>query len=82
MLSMKKNMVTTIIQAVLIASMTGVLSPSIGSTLPEITPRAMLTTWVRGRIAIAIPCAAWGRRDRGKKVPQRKNIGVRKRKDG
>ncbi len=79
---MKKNTVTTIIQTVLIASMTGVLSPSIGSTLPDMTLREMFTTCVRGRTAKAVPCAAVGRPDRGKKVPQRKNIGVRKRKEG
>ena len=79
---MKKNTVTTTIQTVLIASMTGVLRPRMGSTLPEMTLREMFTTCVKGRTANAVPCAAEGRPDRGKKVPQRKNIGVRKRKEG
>ncbi len=64
------------------ASNTGVLNPRIGGTWPEIRARAMFTMWVRGRIANAAPCAIAGSPDRGKNVPHRKNMGVRKRKEG
>ena len=82
MLRTKKRRVTPIIQARLISSTTGILSPRMCSTCPEMTPRAMFTTWVKGRTDMAAPCAAVGKPDRGKKVPQRKNMGVRKRKLG
>ena len=82
MLRMKNKAVTPTIQAKLIASNTGVLKPRMGSTCPDTKPRTMLTTCVRGRTAMAAPCAAEGSLLRGKKVPQRKNIGVRKRKLG
>ena len=83
MLRIKKNTVTTIIQTVLMASTTGVLSPSMGSTLPEMTLREMFTTWVKGRTANATRLSSFRKREvSGKKVPQRKNMGVRKRKEG
>ena len=82
MLITKKNSVTPIIQTKLIAIRTGGLSPRIGSTFPEMIPRQIFTTWVKGRTAMATPCAAKGKRDKGKNVPQRKNIGVKNRKEG
>jgi len=82
MLVTKNNRVTPIIQPVLIASRATGLSPRIGSTLPEMIPRLIFTTCVKGRTAMATPCAAKGNFVKGKNVPQRKNIGVRNRKDG
>ena len=40
------------------------------------------TTCVKGKTANATPCAAKGSEVNGKKVPHKKNIGVRNRKEG
>ena len=42
----------------------------------------MFTTCVNGKTAIAAPCAAEGKDVSGKKVPHKKNIGVRNRNEG
>ncbi len=79
----KKTVTTTNQSALIVISITG-LKPKIGSTLPAVTPLAMLTTCVSGRIAIATTCAIDGREGEvsGKKVPVKKSIGVMKRNEG
>jgi len=46
------------------------------------SPLVRLTIWVKGKTAIATPCAAIGKDVKGKNVPHKKNIGVRNRNDG
>ena len=48
------------------------------------TPLVMFTMCVNGRIAIARPCTLEGNEGevKGKKVPARKSIGVKKRNEG
>ena len=81
MLRIKKNTVTIIIHERLMRISAVGFKPRVGSRCPVTTPLAKLTMWVRGK-AIAIPCAAVGKEVRGKNVPHKKNIGVRKRNDG
>lgn len=82
MLSMKKNIVTVIIQTKLTIINIWGLNPRIGSRRPEMTPLVTFTICVRGSTAIAVPCAAEGKDVSGKNVPDRKNIGVRNRNEG
>ena len=84
MLSIKKNIVTAITQIELIVTKTAGFKPRIGSGLPETAPLVMFTMCVRGKIAIAMPCMLDGNEGevRGKKVPARKSIGVKKRNEG
>ena len=82
MLTMKKKMATATTHTELMSSNIGVLNPRIGSTCPEMMPRERSTMWVSGRMDTAIPCAAVGRRERGKNVPHKKNMGVRNRNEG
>lgn len=82
MLSMKKRVVMLMSQIVLIVSSVVGFRFRIGSMWPTIVARVRLTMCVRGRIAMARLCAAVGRVVRGKKVPHRKNMGVRNRKLG
>jgi hypothetical protein len=82
MLKIKKNIVTATIQTALIAMTAAVLNPKIGSTLLATTPLVIFTAWVRGKTAKAITWAALGKEVSGKKVPLKKNIGVRKRNEG
>ncbi len=82
MLRTKKNSVTAIIQTKLTAINTVGFKPRIGSRCPVRSPLVMFTTWVRGKTAVAIPCAATGNDVNGKKVPHKKNMGVRNRNEG
>jgi hypothetical protein len=81
---MKKNIVTTIIQAKLTSINIAGLNPKIGSTCPETSPRVTFTTWVRGKTAMANTWIPLGidAEVKGKNVPHKKNIGVKKRNDG
>ena len=51
------------------------------SSLPSAEARQSSTRWVRGR-KFAIPCAQAGKLLSGKKVPEKRNIGVINRKIG
>lgn len=88
MLSIKKNIVTAITQIELIITKTAGFKPRIGSGLPETAPLVTFTMCVSGKIAIAMPCMLPCMLDgnegevRGKKVPARKSIGVKKRNEG
>ena len=84
MLIIKKKIVTAITQIELISTKTAGFKPKIGSGLPETTPLVMLTICVSGRIAIAMPCTLEGKEGevKGKKVPAKNNIGVKKRNEG
>ena len=82
MLTIKKNIVTAIIQTKLMRRSMVEFNPKIGSRCPETTPRVIFTTCVKGKMAIAAPCAAVGKDVKGKNVPLKKNIGVKKRKVG
>jgi hypothetical protein len=80
----KKNIVTAITQIELISIKIVGFNPRIGSGLPETIPLVILTMCVSGRIAIAMPWMLEGKEGevRGKKVPARKSIGVKKRNEG
>ena len=84
MVKTKKNIVTAITQTKLMITRIAGLNPRIGSGLPETTPRVMFTICVSGRIAIAMLCTVEGKEGdvRGKKVPAKKSIGVKKRNEG
>ena len=82
MLKTKKKAVTTINQTMLIESKAPVFNPRIGSTLAVTAPLVTLTICVNGKIAKANPWAAVGSEVNGKKVPHRKNIGVKNRNEG
>lgn len=82
MLKIKKNTVTAIIQTVLIAIMAPVLKPKIGSTLLATTPLVKSTACVSGKTVKATTWTADGKEVSGKKVPHKKNMGVRKRNEG
>ena len=82
MLSTKKKHVTLANQMKLNRRMVPVLKPKIGSTLPTKMARVTFMTCVRGKTAMANPCATTGREVSGKKVPHKKNMGVKKRKVG
>ena len=58
MLTMKKNIVTGIVQARAIRISVRGLNPRIGSRCPETTPLTKFTTCVNGKIANATPSAA------------------------
>lgn len=81
-LKIKKKTVTNNSQRRLTASNIPVLRPKIGSTPPTIVPRVMFTICVRGRMAIARPCAAVGSEVKGKNVPHKNSMGVIKRNEG
>ena len=82
MLSIKKNIVTAIIQTKLTTSSIAVLNPRNGWRFPETRTLVIFTIWVKGRTASAVPCAAIGKDVMGKNVPVKKNIGVKNKKVG
>ena len=79
---MKKTMAIMAIHRRLRGIRVWVFRPKIISVEPVRAPRVRFTTWVRGRAAIAMPCAVAGREERGKKVPLKNSIGVMKRNMG
>ncbi len=79
---MKKNTITKTNHNTLMPIKTGGLNPRIGSTLAVTTPRVTFTRCVSGNTDRAMPCAAAGSDVSGKKVPHKKNMGVRNRKLG
>jgi len=82
MLSIKKNTVTAIIHTKLTRISADEFKPRMGSRCPDTSPLVRFTTWVSGKTAMAVPCAAIGRDVKGKNVPLKKNMGVRNRNEG
>ena len=74
MLRMKKIVVATAIQTRLMSSD--------GSIVPNMSPLARKTMWVRGKTNCAKTCIEIGRVVIGKKVPLSRNIGVMYRNPG
>ena len=82
MLTIKKKAVTATIQTALIAMRAPELNPRMGSTWLATASRAMFTMCVKGKTDRATTWAANGKEVNGKKVPVKKNIGVKKRNVG